>query len=161
AAWLLPISLFGYTLLLTQSRTGVLSLMCGLMVLVRCRLGWVKSMVLGAVMLAALVVLGLRQTNVDLTDRNDTAQGRIHLWADGFEAFRKTPLFGVGVNRYVEEVNQVAHNSYIHAMVETGVFGGCLFAGIVYFALWPLERLIRHRSAIADPKLRQMLPFVT
>jgi O-antigen ligase len=158
--WLLPVSLFGYTLLLTQSRSGMVSVLCGLMVLIRCRLGWVKSIVLGMVALSALVVLGLRQTSVDLTDKNDTAQARIQLWADGFEAFRKTPLFGVGINRYVDEVQQVAHNSYIHAMVETGVFGGCLFAGMVYFAVWPLERLIRHRAAITDPELRRLLPFV-
>jgi O-antigen ligase len=158
--WLLPLVLFGYTLLLTQSRGGILTLLIGLMVLLRCRLGWGKSIALGLVLLAALAVSGLRQTNVSLTDKNDTAQARIHLWAEGFELFRQSPLFGIGIGAYEDEIGQVAHNSYIQAIAETGVLGGSLFAGMVYFALWPLERLVRHRATITDPDLRRMLPFV-
>jgi hypothetical protein len=158
--WLVPLGLFLYTLRLTQSRGGLLALMAGLMVLVRCRLGWPRTIALGLALLPALVVLGARQTNFNLGDREDTAQARIHLWAEGMELFRQSPVWGIGAYTYADEVGQVAHNSFVHAFVETGIAGGTFFAGAVFFALWPLERLFGRRATLVHPVLYQLLPFL-
>jgi hypothetical protein len=156
--WLLPLGLFLYTFSLTRSRGGLLALFCGLMVLVRCRLGWPKTIALSLALLPGLAVMALRQAN--LGDQEDSAQARFHLWDDGFQLFREAPLTGIGFNAYAGEVGQVAHNSYVHAFVETGIFGGSFFTGIVFFALWPLERLYGKRETIVDPEMRRLLPFV-
>ncbi len=74
--------------------------------------------------------------------------------------FRGSPLFGIGTNRYGLEVGHVAHNSYIHAFTEMGLFGGTLFVGMVYYSLWTIYRLGRSRDKIADPELSRMQPYV-
>src|SRR5205823_5356727 len=56
---------------------------------------------------------------------------------------------------------QVAHNSYLHALVELGPLGGIFFLGAFYLALRALWQLGSQRRERLDPNLAQMQPFVT
>src|SRR5437588_11123200 len=64
-------------------------------------------------------------------------------------ASRPTSLLtGIGAHEYANEIGLVAHNSYIHAYVELGLFGGTLFlATWVWAARW--SRAVRPGPAMA------------
>jgi O-antigen ligase len=75
-----------------------------------------------------------------VTNKSDTLQGRVMLWRDGLQAVKNAPLFGIGYNTYADEVGQVAHNSYVHAYVELGFFGGTLFFSTFLLPILFLKR---------------------
>jgi putative inorganic carbon (hco3(-)) transporter len=59
---------------------------------------------------------------------------RSRLMLGAFDLFLQHPIFGIGVgnfviisNRYVSLENLAVHNSYLHAAVETGIFGLIFF----------------------------------
>ncbi|HLZ10660.1 MAG TPA: O-antigen ligase family protein, partial [Chloroflexota bacterium] len=113
--WLIPMGILGYAIKLTYSRGGLLALVLGIVILFRSRFGWKRTLVCCAVVLPGLLFLFAgRQTKIDFSDPNDTSQGRIQIWSDGLSLFRRSPVFGIGMDHYVDEVGYVAHNSYIH-----------------------------------------------
>lgn len=157
--WLVPIGFFLYAMTLTQSRGGLLGLLAGMMVLFHARFGWKKAVVLMALTLPLVPVLFAgRQTTVAAGE--DTFQARVHLWSAGLEAMRTSPLFGIGFGRYQEAAIQVAHNSFVHAFVELGLFGGSMLLGVFIIPGWVMQRLDRSRLQIQDPDLRHLRPYV-
>src|SRR5207248_4671058 len=66
---------------------------------------------------------------------------RIQLWSDWLDAFRSSPLFGVGTsNNEKVQITHVAHNSFLQCFADLGLFGGTLFIGAFYFAFLTLRR---------------------
>lgn len=153
-----PLLLFLYALSKTQSRGGMLALLAGFGLFMRMRFGWLKSLLLGAMVLPLILLLFAgRQTSISTTE--GTAQERIQFWSDGLSLFRGSPLFGIGVGEYDKNVGHVAHNSYIHAFVELGLFGGYFYVGAFALALESLYRLGARRR-IFDPELRRLHPYI-
>jgi O-antigen ligase len=160
-AWLAPVVLFVYTLIRTQSRGGLLGVMAGLLVLGYARYGWRKTAAAGVVAVPLLLaVLGGRQTNFDLGDKEDTGQARVQLWSEGFELFKQTPIIGIGARQYAEEVGLVAHNSFVHAYTELGLLGGTLFVGAFFCALAGLRRTPATAANPLDSELVRLRPYV-
>lgn len=138
--WIAMILLFGYALMLTHSRGGLLSLMVGMGVFMYLRFGSAKTLLLGMMVLPLmLAVFAGRQTEISASE--GTGQSRIQLWCDGLMFFQQAPLFGIGMEEYRNVSYHVAHNSYIHCYAELGVVGGTLFVGAFYFALYGMYRL--------------------
>jgi putative inorganic carbon (hco3(-)) transporter len=128
AGWGLILPLFGYALALTKSRGGFLAMLAGVAAYMGMQMGWKRAAKWGMIVMPLLLFLFAgRQTNINLTDENDTAQGRILLWRDGLAFFKGSPIFGIGKDQYAEEAGLVAHNSYVHSYAELGFFGGTLF----------------------------------
>ncbi len=126
--WLLLAPVLIYAFALTKSRGGFLSLMAGVGALLVTRFGWRRALKIGLLLAPFLVVaFAGRQTNIDVSDKSDTAYGRVLLWREGTVMFKGAPIFGHGFGTYAEEARQVAHNSYIHAFAELGFFGGACF----------------------------------
>jgi O-antigen ligase len=158
-AWLGPLALLFYALLQTQSRGGLLALMVGVLAVLRARWGWVRAALLGLVVVPLLLAVAEgRQASISTT--TDTGQARMELWRDGMMFVRMNPLFGMGREEFAREAGQVAHNSYLQAFGEMGLFGGVLFFGAFVFGLRSVERLCPDRHFILDPDLRHMQPFV-
>jgi O-antigen ligase len=171
ARWLfllvLPVLAYGFYL--TQSRGGLLALLIGLGVLLRLRFGWFRACVLGVLGFPLLLwKLGARQT--DLSVGTDTGVRRLWLWSDGLVMFRSNPIFGVGWTHYRDHAPQEAHNSFLQVLSETGLFGGALFLGAFFLALWGLYRFVRPVRGprnqpvlprIVDPDLAQLYPYLT
>ncbi|HTU18079.1 MAG TPA: O-antigen ligase family protein [Gemmataceae bacterium] len=154
-----PLLLFAYALSRTQSRGGMLALLAGLGAFMRMRFGWVQSLLLGMVLLPlVLVVFAGRQTNLSTSE--GTARERIQIWSDGLILFRQSPLFGIGVDEYAKKVGHVAHNSYIHAFVEMGFFGGFFYVGAFALALESFYRYSASGRLILDPELRRLYPYL-
>jgi O-antigen ligase len=156
-----PLALFGFAMGLTYSRGGFLALMLGLLYLVRSRFGWGKTILISILVVPGMFMLFAgRQTQIDIGDRNDTAQARIQLWSEGLELFRESPVFGIGKEEYAEVVQHVAHNSFLHSFTELGIVGGTLFLGTFFCSFVMLHRLTAAKLQIADPQLRYFLPFL-
>ena len=154
-----PFVLFLYALSRTQSRGGLVALLAGLGVFLWMRFGWLRAVLLGLFVAPLLfVVFAGRQTS--LSTAEGTGQERIQIWSDGMMAFRQSPLFGIGVNEHDKEVGRVAHNSYLHAYTELGIFGGFWFTGAFALALGSLYRLSAGDRRIHDPELRRLYPYL-
>jgi O-Antigen ligase len=162
--WLLLLFFFGYALMLTHSRGGLLALLAGLGVLVHLKFGSKKTILFGALCLPALLaVFAGRMT--DFSTDEGTGQTRIQLWSDGLMFFQQSPLFGIGMDNFRQFSSHVAHHSFIHAFTELGIIGGTLFLGAFYFALKGIYDLRRgpvdsQSMAELDPELRRLHPFL-
>ncbi len=161
--WIAPMIVFAYALNLTYSRGGLLALMAGIGVLFAARYGWRRSVLAGVIVLPILLAFfGGRQTSFDT--QGGTGQHRIQLWAEGLELMRyqaiTSPLFGIGAGRMADELGYVAHNSFVHAYVEMGFFGGTLFSGAFFLAAWSIYRLPRTPPPGADRQLWRFRPYL-
>jgi O-antigen ligase len=160
-AWLwtllaIPLVLFGYALLLTQSRGGLMAVVAGLLAILCARLGWKNALPLLCLMMPLMAVLNLgRQTHVDLDNPENTFQTRLGLWSDSLDAFRSAPLLGIGPDKLVDHIGHVAHNSYLHAYAEMGILGGTAFFGTFYLVLRSLCMASPH-----DFKLARLRPYI-
>ena len=161
ALWVLPIGLFGFTLILTGSRGGLLGLLAGLSALIYAKFGWKRALPLILVGAPAMVLaIGGRQAEFDATD---SGHARLMLWADGLGALFSSPTFiltGIGVSGYAEETGHVAHNSFVHAYVEMGLIGGTLFLGAFVTAVWTLFYWKRLDQSRIPRDLQTAWPFV-
>lgn len=167
--WLGPLGLFAYAIALTHSRGGFLAFLAGLGALVWSRYGTRKTVLIGIAGLPVLLVaFAGRQT--DFSASKGTGQSRVQIWSDWLMDFRKTPVFGKGMDLekpdetkaivYRDEFKPVAHNSYLHAFAEMGLFGGMFFLGAVFMAVVTLYRYQSSAIRILDPELERVLPFL-
>jgi len=133
--WLLPIPLFGYALLETHSRGGLLGVLAGLACYTFSRYGGPKSIpyvVAGSV--AVLASMGGRQGDFSA---GGTSHGRLMFWADGLKELFAQPLYiptGLGSGWFTDEMGIVAHNSFVQAYVEQGLVGGGAFLAAFYLS---------------------------
>jgi putative inorganic carbon (HCO3(-)) transporter len=161
-AWLLPVGMFGYAIVLTHSRGGLLALLAGLVTLLYSRFsGWKSTALTLLIVPALLVAMAGRATQFDLGDKNNTAQSRIHHWSDGLVLFKESPVFGIGAGQFGPQVGVVAHNSFVEAFTELGLLGGTFFFGMFAYCLWSLRRVGRRKARGLDPALQRLRPFVT
>jgi O-Antigen ligase len=157
--WLGPLALFIYALSLTFSRGGIIALLAGCFALFYARYGWRGALLLGGPFVpAAVLFFGGRLGSFSATQ--GTGQSRVQIWSDGLDQLRSAPLFGVGMNELGDLVGKAAHNPFLNAFAELGLFGGTLFLGAFFFALVSLNHILKHRQYLADPELRRMLPFL-
>jgi hypothetical protein len=159
--WVAPLAMFLYAVKLTHSRGGLITVAAAILTLALARFGRKKAVLAAALLLPiALVAFGGRQTTVDVTNREDTAQNRIQLWAEGLAMFRQEPLFGIGMDEYAEQAQFVAHNSFVHTYAELGFLGGTLFTGAFYACLSGLSRLRRPDVVFYDRDTLRLRPYV-
>lgn len=157
--WLLPIGLLGTGLMYTRSRGGLMSLgaACLAYVLLRFGRGW--SILVGALGLLALPVIAGRQGDIDI--EGGTGQERIQMWAEGLDAIKSPDIvFGIGQGLYADLAGLVAHNSYVHAFVELGLFGGTFFFGCFFFAALALFRVTDPKLKLQNPELSRFAPYL-
>ena len=158
--WLALLGLFGFGLTLTYSRGGFIALLAGVAVLFQARFGWRKAVSLVAVIFPMLLALfGGRQTDISGSLESDTGQGRIQIWQEGLELFRREPLVGIGADKYAERVTHVAHNSFLQCYTELGLFGGTFFLGAFCSAALSLMRLGRQPWR-TSPEVIRLRPYV-
>ena len=68
-------------------------------------------------------------------------------------------MFGIGRDKFKEVQGLVAHNSYLHSLVELGLFGGVFFVGGFLYSLNAMDALKRGRRTILDPELARLHPY--
>lgn len=153
-AWV-ALGVFVYALVLTRSRGGLMSAAAAAGSFLVARFGWRNALPVMLAGVAALTLLDSRQTDLNLSDPDDTFQGRIALWNAAMDTFRAHPLLGIGQGRLVDELGHVAHNSFLHAYAELGLVGGTIFIGVFYVAVRGLAI-----ARPADQDLARLRPYM-
>jgi hypothetical protein len=157
--WLAPLAVLVTGLVCTKSRGGMLAAGAAFGITMMFRYGKKTALVLGALAIVALPLVAGRQANIDISD--GTGHDRLLLWREGLVALRSFDLFfGVGHGTYEDIAGLVAHNSYVHAFVELGLFGGTCFFGMIFFCALGLFRLNRPEFEIADERQARFLPYM-
>ena len=113
-----------------------------------------------AVSVVALSFSGLQRIPAvkERVQNTDNFYGRIATYKQGFEVWKKAPIWGVGVDRYFNEAQQLpvvavhgvrsqpyAHSSFEGTLAEEGVIGLALLIAIALY-LWRLLRGLRHAA---------------
>jgi O-antigen ligase len=111
----------------------------------------------GLLLFCFMFVAG-RQAEISV--KSGTGQKRVQVWKDGLVEMRQAPILGVGTGNYMTITNTVAHNSFVQAFVETGLVGGILFFGAVYYAFRTMYRLGSEEVSLIDPELRALRPYM-
>jgi O-antigen ligase len=158
--WLVPLGLFVYAIALTKSRGGFIALVTGVVTFSLLRYGWRRTLLLGILAMPALPML-LSDRQIDISTHEETGQQRIQVWSDALLALRSNPVFGLGAWQFGGEDDLVAHNSYLQAYAELGLFGGTLFFGMYYLALREMGRLALQSAPPVHPQLVPLLPCLT
>jgi O-antigen ligase len=142
--WLLPLPLFIYAMLETHSRGGVLGILAGGGAYAYSRYGGSKTLpFIVAGMLGILAVIGGRQGDMS---GGGTAHDRLVAWGVGLATLFSEPLAiptGLGIGWYANEYRMMAHNSFVQAYVELGLFGGGVFLGMFVLGARLVDRLGR------------------
>lgn len=157
--WILPLCVMAVAMHYTYSRGGLLAAGLALLAWLSTRYGGRVAIGIGVMcMMAVPVALG-RAGQIDVS--GGTGQQRIQLWSEGLMAIRSSwILFGTGAGSYADLAGHVAHNSYVHAFVELGVFGGTMFFGCFFFPALTFFLIKRKGFVIEHPELLRMLPFI-
>lgn len=115
------------------------------------------GLVAGAVVLAALLLVApSRLSRDDERDRGST-QGRISMWAEGFEMVQYNPVFGIGKGQFLNYTNKlIAHNSFVQNMGETGTFGLFAWVGLIYVSFRSLGAVRAAADQIEDKRILTM-----
>lgn len=157
-AWFLPLAILAYGYVQTQSRGGLLAIGAGGMVWLAVRYGGKPAITLGVLgALAAPIALG-RAGTMNVSD--GSGQDRIQIWGEGLAAIKgPKALFGIGEGQYEEVAGHVAHNSYIHAFVELGLFGGTLFFGCFFLPAYAFFQMEQYGLRTRNAELERMRPY--
>jgi len=158
--WLMPVGVLLTGLLLTRSRGGLLAAGAAFVVLLLFKYGKKAAIVSALCGLAGLALIAGRQGKFDL--KAGTGQDRILLWREGIESLKSPDLFfGIGEGFYSDIAGLVAHNSFVHAYVELGLFGGTFSFGCFAFAVLSLFLMSRPRFQFRSREQKQMLPYLS
>jgi O-antigen ligase len=157
--WAVVLVMFLVALALTYSRGGFLGFAAGLAAFLVGRFGAKKSLLLVAIGLPiALLVFQGRQTELEVSE--GTGQLRILMWSDGFQLLRESPLLGIGLGEYIEQLRTVAHNSFVQCFVELGLLGGSCFLAAFFIPLRAWLGLCGPRGQGLPADLRRLTPYL-
>lgn len=143
----LPLLFHG--IVLTNSRGAFLAVIALVALMVARRHGWLKASMLAPPLVAGLLILAPSRMD-DLSADEDSAAGRVEAWYAGFEMLKEHPLFGVGKGGFVDHHVLTAHNSFVLAYAELGLFGYFFWLAIVIATF----RMLRELIGATDPARR-------
>ncbi len=138
-----------FTILLTGSRTALILLVfvgvCTFWMLFKYRIKFRKTFTFTFIIAGLFVVSKLppgqldRLSTIKYELSSGTLNGRTGIWDAGMATFKQSPLLGVGSGSFLEASVQnsligleaSAHNSFLSVLVENGLIGFWLFAGML------------------------------
>lgn len=109
-------------------------------------LGGIGAVIVAVILLQAGAVARLVRMMTALFS-NPSGETRFAIWASGVSSWWSTsPVFGVGPRHFVEYSVRGAHNSYLAALVERGIFGFAIILAFVAIILRMAFQLVRERA---------------
>jgi O-antigen ligase len=122
------------TVVMTDSRGGILSLGLLVIALFWRRFGWKVGVAVGALTFVAMFVVGpSRMGTISTTE--DSASARIDSWSVAIDLIQSNPIFGVGCYQFTEYHHKTTHNSYLLCGSELGLFGYVPWVLMIYFSI--------------------------
>jgi O-antigen ligase len=139
------------TVVLSQSRGGLLSAMIVFGVYVVRRYGF-WTMIPAAAMAIPVMLLGGRSGEA----ADVSTQMRYEAWATGLQLVKQYPIFGVGPGQFNEHHYLTAHNSFVLTLTELGFIGMFLFTCIIYISFKSLIVGIRDLARVPGAEVAQV-----
>lgn len=139
-----------YGIVLTQSRGTLLaSLVVTACVAIR-RFGIGRA--LGA---AALVLPGLWGATrlATVSNQEESAEGRVDAWYEGFQMLIGEPVLGVGFGNFTDYNDLTAHNSLVLVLAETGIAGYTLWFIFCAYCVRAVYRAAAWRQRQSDEQV--------
>ena len=137
----LPTAVMLATMYYTKSRGGMVALLAILGLMWSRRLGVTKTaLMLG---LISVAMVGLKFTGGRMIAADDSSEGRIDAWGEGFHMFQSHPLLGVGYNGFIEHHQITAHNSFVLCFSEGGLTGYFLWIFILVSSMMLVRNLMK------------------
>ncbi len=130
-----------YAIYLCNSRGSMLGLLAMVAFYAIQRFGWVRSLIVGPLLLIPLLLLAPSRVS-EISADEDSAAGRIDAWYEGFDMFKTHPLFGVGKGLFTEHHPLTAHNSFVLAIAELGTVGYFFWLSILIVSGLMLARIL-------------------
>ncbi|MBU0467604.1 MAG: O-antigen ligase family protein [Candidatus Omnitrophica bacterium] len=129
SGWLL------YGVYLTNSRGGILAVLATIFFFfVRKTRKFLLGGIIGGVFGAGFLVFAPSRMS-ELSSSSGSGSSRLDLWYGGIQLFKQNPIFGRGYGMFMEQLPQVAHNSFVQAAAELGIVGLFLWIAILYSAI--------------------------
>ncbi|MBL4606227.1 MAG: O-antigen ligase family protein [Pseudomonadales bacterium] len=107
-------------LYLTNSRGTMLSGVVVLGAFLQLKYGGLRSLIFGGALLALIISFAPSRMGGGV---DESSMDRIYAWYEGFQMFKWRPVFGIGQGRFLEYHPKTAHNSWVLALAEIGMFG--------------------------------------
>lgn len=117
---------------LTNSRGGMLACAAGIASFFIIRYRSKRSAIVAIILAGALLVLGPSRMG-GFSNDDESANGRIESWYQGYQMFKEHPIFGVSKGTYTDYNELTAHNSFVLVLAELGIVGSFFFTGMFYF----------------------------
>ena len=139
--WLAGTGTLLYGIFLTNSRGGMLSAAVQFLAFSVGRWGIVRSVIPMAIGVTGLAMLPSRLDNLDSDEAS--AEGRVEAWYSGIWMLIRHPIFGVGKGQFQEHHPLAAHNAYVLAFAELGLFGYFFwisFVALSVLMVWTASR---------------------
>jgi putative inorganic carbon (hco3(-)) transporter len=138
---------FLYGVYLSNSRGAVLALGFILFLMSFMRFRSLKTLLILPIF-AVLLNLAAPSRVAEIDAKEESASDRIEAWYSGYQMIKRSPVFGVGQNNFQDHHQLTAHNSFVQAMAELGLFGHFAWISLLSVSVIMLTRAIR-----ADRKL--------
>jgi putative inorganic carbon (hco3(-)) transporter len=120
----------------TRSRGGILGLAAVGWYYLHQRVGRVAGVV-GLLLVLSMLMAIPRMDQ--LSAQEDSARARLDHWSYGLGLLRNHPLFGVGMDRFLDDYTHTAHNSFVLVVAEAGIVGGFIWVAMVFGSLRDLR----------------------
>lgn len=127
----------------SQSRGAILIFMTVMGVYFVRKYG-IRGMMVGGGMAAPLLMLGGRSGE----EANKSAEERMEVMSDGLNMFFQNPHIGVGYGQFGKHTFLTAHNAYVLASAELGLFGFWVWMVIVYTIMKMMILLIQRYANV-------------
>jgi putative inorganic carbon (hco3(-)) transporter len=125
---------------LTNSRGAVLAALVGTTAYFLLKYRSRKGLFIAA-FLAAVAFLA-SPSRVAQMAGDESSQGRVDAWYEGFQMLKSHPFFGVGMGSFTDYHTLTAHNSYMLVLAELGLFGSFFFLAYCFYSIkWVYDNL--------------------
>ena len=128
-----------YGVYLTDSRGTMLAMLLVLGAEVWRAFGKIAVLVGGAIAVPVLIAFTRFS---ELNTEEESAAGRFEAWYEGLQFVTESPVFGYGWDTFPDHAyGFTAHNSWVLAMAELGIFGYTFWLAFVTLTGWMIFRL--------------------
>lgn len=145
--WLMLAAML-YGIYMTNSRGTLLATLALTTVWLWRKYGMVKSLWAGLAISPGLLLVMAKFRSISAAD--ESSQGRLDAWYEGFEMFRYKPFFGIGNGQFLDYHNQTAHNSFVLVFAELGLFGALLWTSLFVTTVYLLMKVSKREFIPAD-----------
>jgi O-antigen ligase len=141
----LCVLILGACVVFTESRGGILAMGFLVPVAAARRYGYKLALVMALVMAVGIFVFGPSRMG-QISTEEASAHERIESWTVGIGMFQSSPLFGIGAQRFTLYHFITAHNSFVLAAAELGLFGLFPWIFLFYISIKNLHFVNRESS---------------